>query len=375
MLKKLMLASALVATSAFAQQNTDISGANFQSGKADAALASLGRAAAASGRRLVITAPPEWHQKILAKVHAGGNADVVLRDGFYENVLVRTEDKSADKAAKPEADASRAEVEKARAEAERSRAEAQRAKADAERSRLEAEKARAEADAATARLAQQAAAARAAAAAPARSAPAAAAPVAKAPAATAPAAPDADAVRARLEKTLNEGRSASGTLDVAALQSGDVLYVDGPVKAVTRREGLRPVLYWVEGDLDLRRSELKPLGTDRYQVLGTIRGEGSLRREFAAGTLLAAAEPAAGSPARSALEKSLNDAHPVTDTMAPAGLRNGDVIYTNGTAAMVVRREGRTITRYWLVGSIDLGQTGIQADGANKYKVLIDTIH
>ena len=60
MLKRLILASALAAAgSASAQENTDISGANFQSGKADGTLATLGKQAAASGSRLVITAPAE----------------------------------------------------------------------------------------------------------------------------------------------------------------------------------------------------------------------------------------------------------------------------------------------------------------------------
>ena len=61
MLKKLLLTAALVAATAGAQENTDISGANFQSGKADATLAALGRKAAASGARLIITAPQDWH--------------------------------------------------------------------------------------------------------------------------------------------------------------------------------------------------------------------------------------------------------------------------------------------------------------------------
>ncbi|HEY6939968.1 MAG TPA: hypothetical protein VI238_00725, partial [Dokdonella sp.] len=185
MLKRLILASALIAGgSAYAQENTDISGANFQSGKADATLAALGRKAAASGNKLVITAPAEWHARIAAKIKAGGNADVVLREGFYENVLVRIESKAeAAAAAAPKvADASKADAEKAKAEAAKAKAEAERVKAEAEKakaeaelekSRAEAEKARAEAEAAKARLeAQKAAAARAA------EPPAAAAPVA-----------------------------------------------------------------------------------------------------------------------------------------------------------------------------------------------------
>lgn len=378
MLKRLILASALMAGgSAFAQENTDISGANFQSGKADATLAALGRQAAASGNKLVITAPAEWHARIAAKVKAGGNADVVLREGFYENVLVRIESKAtAAAAAAPKvADASKADAEKAKAEAAKAKADAERAKAEAEKakaeaelekSRAEAEKARAEAEAAKARAqAQQAAAARAATPPP---APAAAAPKA------APVA-DADAIRARFEKSLNDGRSADGNLAVTALQSGDTLYVDGPVRAVTRREGRRLALYWLDGDLDLRRSELKPLAADRYQVLSFVRGEGTLRKEFATGaTALNVREPAADAPARTSLEKSLNDGHTISETIEPSKLKSGDVIYVSGDAAAVVRRLGRDIARFWLVGSLDLQQAGLQADGANKYKVLNDTL-
>jgi len=381
MLKKLILATALVAGSAAAQENTDISGANFQSGKADATLASLGQKAAASGHRLVITAPPEWHAKIAAKVKAGGPAEVVLRDGFYENVLVRVESKAeaAAAAAKPADDRSKADAEKAKAEAEKARAEAERMKAEAEKAKAEAEaarnlaeaeKARAEAEAARARAeAEKAQQARQAAQAAATQAPAAAAP--KAAAATAASADDA--ARERLQKSLIEGRSARGDLAVGRLQAGDMLYVDGNVRGVVRREGSRPILYWLDGELDLRRIELKPTGPNRYQVLSEIRGEPTLRREFAAGSL-AAAEPAANAPARASLEKNLNDGRSIEATIEPSKLRTGDVLYVNGTAVAVVRRSGSDLQRYWLVGTLDLQQPGLQADGANKYKVLADTL-
>src|SRR5689334_2288776 len=81
--RKLLLAAALAAAPAFAQQNIDISGADFQSGAGDARLTTLGREAAKSGKRIVVTAPQEWHAKIAAKIKAGGGADVVLKDGFY----------------------------------------------------------------------------------------------------------------------------------------------------------------------------------------------------------------------------------------------------------------------------------------------------
>lgn len=383
MLKKLMLVSALVATSAYAQQNTDISGANFQSGKADATLATLGRQAAASGNKLVITAPAEWHAKIAAKVHAGGAANLVLKEGFYENLLVRVEDKSAkqevaetEKTTKADVDKSRAEAEKAKADAEKSRAEAEKAKAEAEiaKSQAETEKAKAEAEAAKANAAAEtaraAAMAKSATAAP---APTVAAPASNASAAASPA--DVDAIRARLERSLNNGHSANGNLPVASLQTGDTLYVDGPVRAVTRRDGGSMLLYWLDGDLDLRRSELKVLAPNRYQLVSSVRGEGTLRRDAApAAQMLEASEPAADAPARLALEKNLNDGHPINETLTPVKLRMGDIIYTNGNTAAVVHREGRDLTRFWLVGSIDLTQAGIKADGPNKYKVQSDTV-
>jgi len=382
MLKKLMLASALIATSAFAQQNTDISGANFQSGKADAALAALGREAAASGNRLVITAPAEWHARIAARVRAGGNANLVLREGFYENVLVRIEDKSAvgtaaepDKAAKADVEKSKAEAAKAKADAERSRAEAERAKAEAEVARNEANAAKARADVETARAeaaAQQAAAARAATAA---AAPRPSPPAPKAAIVAASPANDLDAIHSRMEKALNEGRPAGGSMQVVSLQQGDMIYVDGAVRAVSRREGNRRLLYWLDGDLDLRRAEIKMISPTQYQVLGIIRGEGVLRRDSVkSASTLEAAEPADQSPTRLSLEQSLNDGHTITQTMVSSKLRGGDVIYVNGTAVAVVRREGGDLLRYWLLGSLDLTQHGIAADGANKYKVLNDTV-
>lgn len=376
MLRRLVLATALAASPlAFAQQNVDISGANLSSGKADATLAALGRKAAESGNQLVITAPPEWHAKIAAKIHAGGNANVVMRDGFYENVLVRVEPKATvaaepEKAvAKADVEKSKAQAEKAKADAEKSRAEADKAKAEAEKAKAEAETAKAQAEAAKHQAAQQAAA---------KPAPAVAAAAPAAPPATpskaAAAGDSVDAIHARLEKSLKGGRAADGTLSVANLQAGDTLYVDGPVRAVTRREGGRMALYWVEGDLDLRRSELRVVAQDRYQLVTAIRGEATLRRDAGAAASLDAREPAAAAPTRLALEKSLNDGRTITNTMTPDRLRNGDIIYSSENNAVVVRRSGNDLTRYWLVGSLDLTQVGLRADGANKYKVVADTV-
>jgi hypothetical protein len=68
------------------------------------------------------------------------------------------------------------------------------------------------------------------------------------------------------------------------LQSGDTIYVDGSERAVMRREGNRQTMYWLDGNLDLRRTELKAVAPNKYQVLSEIRGEGALRREFTSAT-------------------------------------------------------------------------------------------
>ncbi|MBZ0224108.1 MAG: hypothetical protein IT467_08600 [Dokdonella sp.] len=405
MFKKSILALALVATAAFAQENADISGANFQSGSADGTLSKLGREAAASGARLIITAPHEWHAKIAAKVRAGGKADIVMRDGFYENVLVRIEDKNAAKAAaeptaaeraRVEAQRSRAEVEKAKAEAEAAKAEAETAKAEAEAAKAAAEKASAEADAAKAqaeadaakvrleaervaaekeRLEREREAAAAAAATPAtkggskNGVKATSKPAAEPVVLTGEA-----AVRERMEKSLNDGRPATGNLVVSKLRSGDTLYVDEGVIAVIRRDAGKPLLFWLEGELDLRRSELKETAPNRYQVLGLIQGEGSLRREFATEQRVEAKLPAATSTARKALEKSVNDGNAISESLATKDLRNGDVLNVDGDAIAVSRRDGIIFTRYWLVGTIDLNQMGILREAPNRFRIIRDSL-
>ncbi|MEZ5461529.1 hypothetical protein [Dokdonella sp.] len=101
MKKCFLLLMAACAGSAMAQQNTDISAEQFNSGSANSTLSTLGRQAAASGKQLVVTAPQHWHARIAASIRAGGDAKVVLKDGFYETVLVRVAEVQ-EEPAKPE---------------------------------------------------------------------------------------------------------------------------------------------------------------------------------------------------------------------------------------------------------------------------------
>ncbi|HVT31522.1 MAG TPA: hypothetical protein VHE32_02665, partial [Rhodanobacteraceae bacterium] len=187
---------------------------------------------------------------------------------------------------------------------------------------------------------------------------------------------DEAAIRKRMEQSLNNGHEADGPLSVSNLLVGDFIFVDGPVRAVVRRESLRPRMFWLEGELDLRRTELKELGPNRYQVTEAIRGSNySLRDERAEEAKeLVASVPADNSPVRATFEHDYNDSHAIGGTIAVEKLRVGDIVYVGKGVAVVVRREGAALSRFWLTGTLDLGQTGLQKDGANKFKVISDTI-
>jgi outer membrane biosynthesis protein TonB len=371
--RSLLLAAVFAAAPAFAQQNVDISGADFQSGAGDARLTTLGREAAKSGRRVVVTAPQEWHAKIAAKIRAGGAADVVLKDGFYENVLVRVEDKPEPPKPEPKAEA--------KAEPKPEPKAARTVANDRVPVDVPGPKPTLPPPAPEPKPVVTAPPPPVATPAPVVAAPppaaAKAAPVATATPAAAPAAatPDVVKIQKRLEESLNNGRAAEGPLSVAGLQNGDTIFVDGPVRAVVRRESLRPRMFWLDGDLDLRRTELKDLGGNRYQVLEPVRGESySLREDHAdQGKSLVAAAPPANSPGRATFERDYNDGHAIDETIAVDKLRSGDLVYAGKGMAVVVRREGAKLARFWLVGTLDLGQTGLSKDG-NKYKVISDTL-
>jgi hypothetical protein len=372
--RKLLLAAAIAAAApAFAQQNVDISGTEFQAGNGDAKLATVGREAAKSGKRIVVTAPQEWHAKIAAKIRAGGAAEVVMKDGFYENVLVRVEEKPAEPP-KPEA--------KPEPKPEPRRVASERVPQDVPGPKPTLPPPAAEPAPAPVVTAPPPAPVAAAAPPPVQPAPA---PppaaqrvaVAKPAAAPVPAQPDVSKIQNRMEESLNNGREAEGPLSVSGLQSGDFIFVDGPVRAVVRRESLRPRMFWLDGDLDLRRAELKELGTNRYQVINPIAGgtNYALREDRSADTkALVATVPPDNAPGRATFERDYNDGHSIDETITVEKLRSSDIVYTGKGMAVVVRREGPKLTRYWLEGTLDLGQTGLQKDGTNKYKVISDTI-
>lgn len=356
MLRGCLAVALLVAGSAWAQQNVDISGKEFTSGAGDTKLAALGHEAALSGERLVITAPSYWHARIASKIRAGGHADVVMRDGFFENILIRVEDKAVSIEVTP----SRSQL-------------AVRQKARTAQVSEASAAGRTRTNGASSPNASQGpgkttgidASQPGGAAATAQDAPSLSDANTERP-------PNIDAIHRRMEKGLNDGRSAQGSMNATRLLPGDLIFVDGPVRAVVRREGLNPLLFWLSGNLDLRRTELKPLGSNRYQVLESLRpGEYTLREASTTAPLIFTGKlPDRASSERSALEQHYNDGRTIDQTMSTSALRRGDLIYSGNAAAVVLRRNGASLSRYWLIGSLDLGQPALQKEGRNKYRVV-----
>ena len=104
-LRQALWAALFIGGAAMAQ-DAAISGADFTHGKANAQLAAIGGKAAADGLTVVVTAPSYWQAKVAAGIRAGAHGKPVairFSNGFYENVLVRTEATApAEAAAKPE---------------------------------------------------------------------------------------------------------------------------------------------------------------------------------------------------------------------------------------------------------------------------------
>jgi hypothetical protein len=209
-------------------------------------------------------------------------------------------------------------------------------------------------------------------------APSAAATPAAAPAAAAAersGAAEIAAIKKRLEQNLNDGAPVTRSVTQTELEVGDVIYDEGPVKAVLRRSGVRNSVYWLDGDIELRRVELKELAGNRYEVRERIRNldNPSLRLTRSEDSdQFTAADPASAASERKSMEKRYNGGNPIAEKLTADDLEQKDVLYIGDKLVVVVRLDGLDLRRYWLVGKINLGRSELLKDGNNKYKVLQD---
>jgi hypothetical protein len=358
-------------------------------------LQQLAKEAKSANKKLVISAPQQWHDLIIEQLRkGGGDVKVEIHDSFAESVMVR----SADSAQAPAAAAKPAPAPAGPAPAPKP------APAPAPPKPTPAPKPQAAAPAAPKAASQPTPApqpspvAAPATAAPAPSsapppapAPAPAAPVpapapatatapTPAPAAAAPAAvqstqaAEVASVRQRMEQSLNGGDAAVGNLAADKLEVGDVIYVQGPVRGVVRHASVRNQLYWLEGDLNVERNELKELGGDRYQVTEPLRsGTPTLRSKGTTGqAMFAAADPKTAADERKEMERRYNGGKAIAGVIRPDGVKGRDVLYVGDKLVVVVRLNGLELERYWLVGEINLARTQLNKEGANKYRALSD---
>jgi hypothetical protein len=410
--------TALFVAGAALAQDAAISGADFTHGKADAQLAAIGSKAAATGQTVVVTAPTYWQGKAAAKIRAGAHGKpVVVRfsNGFYENVLVRTE-----AAAPAEAVVKPAAKPVARPEAKPEPKVATKVEPRATARVAETEpKTEVTAASGPERIAAVAAPAPKPVEAPPISAPMVMqAPAQQAPAGASPPPPPAtasnivavpqvshqpavvpiptaainstgakpmieeaqggnDDARQQMLASLNEGRPAMGSLTESQLRLGDQVYAHGTTLAAVRMEGLHRDLYWLQGPVDLQRVQFMPQGENHYQVTGPIDTKAPAAHRSAANgpRVVESKIPATGSAARARLERQYNNGQPITGDLAAARLQPEDRLLVDGGAIIVARREGNSMARYWLDGSIDLGQSGLQKVDANVYRVTGDSLH
>ena len=145
---------------------------------------------------------------------------------------------------------------------------------------------------------------------------------------------------------------------------------------MVRRGGARSQFFWLNGELNLDRVELLPLGDNHYKVNEAIRENAQvvLRTKSASGRI-ATAVPGADSSDRKSLQQQYAEGKTVTETIKPADLHAGDIVYLGKSAALVSRLQGTTYLRFWLDGDLDLSQAGLQKQSGNAYRVISDTIH
>jgi hypothetical protein len=395
-------------------QEVVINGKDFESGAADAKLAEIARQAAATGKTVVVTTPPYWQAQAIAKLHAGASGvQLKTSDAFFENVLVRVVGNDApkpvvDSAAKV-ADAARAgkpidtskaaDAKPTEPKPARPAVLAKAALANVDPPRVAAAPAAPSQPIVEVSKSQPALVAQDAAPAPkpvtvakVEAPPAPSAPpvvvVPAPPPVAEPVAPPASSAtaskaasqnvaeaRQRLETQLGLGKNLDGSLKVEQLQKGDQIFVQGPARAIVRRNGSRTQLFWLEGALNLERTEIAKTDAGRYRVEEQIRNVAAptLRAMHTAPVIFTAQIPAEKTKIREDIERHFNEGKNIADRLHTDQLQYSDLVYCYRTYAIILRRTDSGFDRYWLDGPIDLNQAGVVKDG-DAYRVVSDRL-
>ncbi len=286
MIRRLALLSLLLAGNAWSQQNMDISEKDLGTSAAQSRLSALARQAEITGGRIVVTAPEHLHAQIAAALRAGGSTDVVLKDGFYENVLVRIEEKTDEPPPEVRAPAPVVAAPRPAPAPVRAAPAAPLPAAPVQAPRMPAPAPAPTPAPAPAPVVEPpppaavvevpAPAPAPAQPAPAEDAQAAAAGEASTAGAEAPpsnvfvAAEPGDVAPAResLQRLYNDGKRISETITPSRLLRGDVIYLGDGAAVIVRRESTFLLRFWLEGSIELRQSAITNETGNKYRVIG-----------------------------------------------------------------------------------------------------------
>ncbi|MBS0432019.1 MAG: hypothetical protein JSS21_06395, partial [Proteobacteria bacterium] len=128
-------------------------------------------------------------------------------------------------------------------------------------------------------------------------------------------------------------------------------------------------LYWPPGPADLQRLQSPPQPNGPHPPPGSIHPHAAPVRRSDAHLRIVAHVPAVNDPSRARLERQYNNGQRITGSLLVRRLLPEDRLLVDGNTILVARREGNVMARYWLDGSIDLGQSSVLKIAANLYQV------
>ena len=183
------------------------------------------------------------------------------------------------------------------------------------------------------------------------------------------------AARASLSERLNNGQEIYKTLSVSQLRRGDQLFVTDGIIAVVRRSRVGRNAYWLDGNLNLDREEIRRERAGKYEVLRRVDEEDDVVSEQADTATEERVEIAADDSAsddeseRTEMEARYNEGRPIESTVSVAGLLPDDRLYVGDSLIVVIRRDKISLKRYWLDGEIDLSADELERVGNRRYRV------
>lgn len=182
------------------------------------------------------------------------------------------------------------------------------------------------------------------------------------------------AARASLSERLNNGQEIYKTLSVSQLRRGDQLFVTDGIIAVVRRSRVGRNAYWLDGNLNLDREEIRRERAGKYEVLRRVDEEDAVSEQADPATeerVEVAADDSASDDEseRTEMEARYNEGRPIESSVSVAGLLPDDRLYVGDNLIVVIRRDKISLKRFWLEGEIDLSADELERVGNRRYRV------